>query len=65
MKSSSRETSIPRLAPRSSERGFCPAPRDPLSPWAQARKHDDDDQVVALVCLVAMINTSTRLGVIR
>ena len=32
--------------------------------WAGARKHYDDDQIVALVCLIAMINASTRLGVI-
>ena len=28
------------------------------------RKHYDDDQVAALVCLVAMINAANRLGVI-
>ena len=32
--------------------------------WAQARKHYDDDQIAALVCLVAMINAANRLGVI-
>jgi AhpD family alkylhydroperoxidase len=32
--------------------------------WARVRKHYDDDQVVALVCLVAMINAANRLGVI-
>ena len=32
--------------------------------WARARKHYDDDQIVALVATVAMINASTRLGVI-
>jgi alkylhydroperoxidase family enzyme len=32
--------------------------------WAQVRKHYDDDQVVALVCLVAQINAANRLGVI-
>jgi AhpD family alkylhydroperoxidase len=32
--------------------------------WAQVRKHYDDDQIVALVCLVAMINAANRLGVI-
>jgi AhpD family alkylhydroperoxidase len=32
--------------------------------WAQVREHYDDDQVAALVCLVAMINAATRLGVI-
>ena len=33
--------------------------------WAQVRKHyDDDDQIAALVCLVAMINAANRLGVI-
>ncbi|HLK76802.1 MAG TPA: carboxymuconolactone decarboxylase family protein, partial [Streptosporangiaceae bacterium] len=32
--------------------------------WAELRKHYDDDQVVALVCLVAMINAANRLGVI-
>ena len=32
--------------------------------WAQVRKHYDDDQVVALVCLVAMINAANRMNVI-
>ena len=32
--------------------------------WAQVRKHYDDDQVAALVCLVAMINAANRLAVI-
>jgi AhpD family alkylhydroperoxidase len=32
--------------------------------WAQVRKHYDDDQVAALVGLVAMINAANRLGVI-
>jgi AhpD family alkylhydroperoxidase len=32
--------------------------------WAQARKHYDDDQITALVCLVAMINAANRLAVI-
>ena len=32
--------------------------------WAQVRKHYDDDQITALVCLVAMINAANRLGVI-
>ena len=32
--------------------------------WAQVRKHYDDDQTAALVCLVAMINAANRLGVI-
>ena len=32
--------------------------------WAQVRKHYDDDQIVALVCLIAMINASNRLNVI-
>jgi AhpD family alkylhydroperoxidase len=32
--------------------------------WAQAREHYDDDQITALVALVAMINASNRLGVI-
>jgi AhpD family alkylhydroperoxidase len=32
--------------------------------WAQARKHYDDDEIAALVCLVAMINAANRLGVI-
>ena len=29
--------------------------------WAQVRKHYDDDQVAALVCLVALINAANRL----
>jgi len=32
--------------------------------WAQVRKHYVDDEVAALVCLVAMINAANRLGVI-
>ena len=32
--------------------------------WAQVREHYDDDQIVALVCLVAVINAANRLGVI-
>ncbi|WP_433199511.1 carboxymuconolactone decarboxylase family protein [Nocardia sp. CA-107356] len=32
--------------------------------WAGVRKHYDDDQIAALVYLVAMINAANRLGVI-
>ena len=32
--------------------------------WAQVRKHYDDDQIAALVFLVAMINAANRLAVI-
>jgi AhpD family alkylhydroperoxidase len=32
--------------------------------WAQIRKHYDDDQIAALVALVAMINAANRLAVI-
>jgi AhpD family alkylhydroperoxidase len=32
--------------------------------WAQGRKYYDDDQIAALVCLVAMINAANRLAVI-
>jgi AhpD family alkylhydroperoxidase len=32
--------------------------------WAHVRKHYDDDQIAALVSLVAMINATNRLGVI-
>ena len=32
--------------------------------WAQVRKHYDDDQITAMVCLVAMINAANRLAVI-
>ncbi|MBT2212931.1 MULTISPECIES: carboxymuconolactone decarboxylase family protein [Actinomadura] len=32
--------------------------------WAEVREHYDDDQTVALVSLVAMINAANRLGVI-
>ena len=32
--------------------------------WDQVRKHYDDDQIAALVCLVAIINAANRLGVI-
>ena len=30
--------------------------------WAQVRKHYDDDQIAALVCLVALINAANRLA---
>lgn len=32
--------------------------------WTALRAHYDDDQVGALVCLVAMMNAATRMGVI-
>jgi AhpD family alkylhydroperoxidase len=32
--------------------------------WDQVRKHYDDDQVTALVCLLAMINAANRMAVI-
>ncbi|WP_370948708.1 carboxymuconolactone decarboxylase family protein [Amycolatopsis sp. cg5] len=32
--------------------------------WAQVRKHFDDDQIAALVSLVALINAANRLAVI-
>src|SRR5690242_19020409 len=32
--------------------------------WDQARKHYDDDQLAALVCLVAQINAANRLAVL-
>ena len=32
--------------------------------WANARKHYDDDQLAALVSLIALINTYNRLNVI-
>jgi AhpD family alkylhydroperoxidase len=32
--------------------------------WTQVRKHYDEDQAAALVCLVAMINAANRMGVI-
>jgi AhpD family alkylhydroperoxidase len=32
--------------------------------WDQVRKHYDDDEIVALVALVALINATTRLSVI-
>ncbi|MFI1715048.1 carboxymuconolactone decarboxylase family protein [Streptomyces litmocidini] len=32
--------------------------------WAEVREHYDDDQVGALVCLVALINAATRMAVI-
>lgn len=32
--------------------------------WAQVRKHHDDDQIAALVCLVALINAANRINVI-
>ncbi|MFJ7194074.1 MULTISPECIES: carboxymuconolactone decarboxylase family protein [unclassified Streptomyces] len=32
--------------------------------WARVREHYDDDQTIALVSLIAMINATNRLGVI-
>lgn len=32
--------------------------------WANAAKHYDDEQLAALVCLIALINTYNRLNVI-
>jgi AhpD family alkylhydroperoxidase len=32
--------------------------------WDRVRKHFDEDQTAALVCLVALINAANRLGVI-
>ncbi|NRQ33426.1 carboxymuconolactone decarboxylase family protein [Nonomuraea sp. NN258] len=32
--------------------------------WEQVREHYDDDQIVALVSLIAMINASNRMNVI-
>jgi len=32
--------------------------------WALVRKHYDDDQLAALVCVVAMINAANRMAVI-
>jgi AhpD family alkylhydroperoxidase len=32
--------------------------------WANAAKHYDDEQLTALVCLIALINTYNRLNVI-
>ncbi len=32
--------------------------------WAHAAKHDDADQIAALVCLIALINTYNRMNVI-
>jgi AhpD family alkylhydroperoxidase len=32
--------------------------------WASAAKHFDDDQLAALVCLIALINSYNRLNVI-
>ncbi|GGZ27903.1 alkyl hydroperoxide reductase AhpD [Streptomyces inusitatus] len=32
--------------------------------WARVREHYDDDQAIALVSLIAMINATNRLGVI-
>jgi AhpD family alkylhydroperoxidase len=32
--------------------------------WALVRKHYDDDEIAALVCLVALINAANRLAVI-
>jgi AhpD family alkylhydroperoxidase len=36
----------------------------PDEAWANAAKHYDDDQLAALVCLIALINTYNRMNVI-
>jgi AhpD family alkylhydroperoxidase len=36
----------------------------PDEAWANARKHYDDDQLAALVALIALINTYNRMNVI-
>ena len=33
--------------------------------WANAAQHHDEGQLSALVCLIALINSSNRPGVIR
>ena len=35
-----------------------------MTPWANAAKHYDDDQLVALVSLIALINTYNRVNII-
>ena len=40
----------------------CPGVSDET--WARVRKHYDDDQIAALVALVALINAANRLAVI-
>jgi alkylhydroperoxidase family enzyme len=32
--------------------------------WGRVREHYDDDQIAALIALVALINAANRLGVI-
>ncbi|NUS42259.1 MAG: carboxymuconolactone decarboxylase family protein [Mycobacteriaceae bacterium] len=32
--------------------------------WAQVRKHYDDDQIAALVCLIGLINAANRMNII-
>ena len=32
--------------------------------WAQVRKHYDDDEIVALICFIALTNAANRLNVI-
>ncbi|MGC0328824.1 AhpD family alkylhydroperoxidase [Streptomyces sp. SAI-170] len=32
--------------------------------WAEVRKHYDDDQIGALVCVISLINAATRMNVI-
>ena len=32
--------------------------------WAQVRRHYDDDQIAALICLVALVNAANRMNVI-
>lgn len=32
--------------------------------WAEVRRHHDDDQVGALICLIALINAANRINVI-
>jgi alkylhydroperoxidase family enzyme len=32
--------------------------------WAEVRGHYDDDQIAALICLVALVNAANRMNVI-
>ncbi|HEX3488985.1 MAG TPA: carboxymuconolactone decarboxylase family protein [Streptosporangiaceae bacterium] len=59
-------TDAERAALALTEEGTRLADRDGVSDetWAQVRKHYDDDQIAALVALVAQINAANRLGVI-
>jgi len=59
-------TEAERAALALTEEGTRLADRDGVSDetWAQVREHYDDEQIAALIALVAQINAANRLGAI-